>query len=414
MNRRVGVKFVVLLITISMLAAITFTGCGAGATSKSEFTFVASQYSNETEPYWKNLIANFEKDNPKIKVNLQVVGWDVLSQKVNTLISTNQAPDLLNIDLFSAYVNDNLLLDASKYVSPDLKAKFYDSLYKGGQINGVNYAIPLLSSVRSLYYNKDILAKAGISEPPKTWSELRKDSKLIKEKTGIDAFGIEMTSFEGEAFISYFSFGNGGGWKKDGKWALNSPENIEAFTFMNDLINTDKVTNAKPTAITRDDLQKVFAAGKLAMMITTNSFPTILKTDAPNLNYGISAMPVNDGKAATALYVEDSLMVFKSAKSPEAVGKFLDYFYSDANYEDFLNKEGFLPATKSVGEKMSAKDPVLAEFISQLQNAQTYPTDDTRYPEIKIEAEKAIQRIILGEKSVTDALNDLQKKAEGN
>jgi len=92
----------------------------------------------------------------------------------------------------------------------------------------------------------------------------------------------------------------------------------------------------------------------------------------------------------------------------------LDYFYQDASYKDFITKEGFLPATKTVGAAMSSKDPFVAEFMSELQNALTYPTDDVRYPEIKIEAEKAIQRILLGEKSVTDSLNDLQKKAEGN
>lgn len=412
MFERRSVKLVIVLLVMAMLSTFAFTGCKTTG-GKTEFTFVASQYSDATEPYFKDLIANFEKENPNITVNLQVVGWDVLVQKVNTLISTKQAPDLLNIDLFSAYVNDDLLLDASKVISPELKAKFYDSMYKGDEINGINYAIPLISSVRSLYYNKDIFAKAGIADPPKTWSELRQDAKTIKEKTGIDAFGIEMTDFEGEAFFSYFAFGNGGGWKKDGKWALNSPENIEAFSFMNDLINTDKVTNPKPTAINRDELQKVFSAGKLAMLMTANFFPTLLKTDAPGLNYGIAPMPVNDGKPQTALFVEDSLMVFKSAKNPQSVGKFLDYFYSDKNYQDFVTKEGFLPVTKSVGDAMSAQDPLTAEFIKELSAAQTYPVTDTRYPEVKVEAIKALQKVILGESTVESALNDLQKFAEG-
>ena len=412
MFERRFVKLGVVLLVMAMLFTLAFTGCATKG-GKSEFTFVAAQYSNATEPYWKNLIANFEKENPDIKVNLQVVGWDVISQKVNTLISTNQAPDLLNIDLFSAYVDDDLLMDASKVISPELRAKFYDSMYKGDEIGGVNYAIPVLSSVRSLYYNKDIFAEAGIANPPKTWTELKQVAKTIKDKTGIDAFGIEMTDFEGEAFFSYFAFGNGGGWKKDGKWALNSPENILAFNFMNDLINTDKVTNPKPTAINRDELQKVFGAGKLAMMLTANFFPTILKTDAPTLNYGVAPMPVNDGKPQTALFVQDSLMVFKSAKNPQAIGKFLDYFYKDENYLDFLTKEGFLPVTKSVGDMMSAQDSMTAEFIQELSEAQTYPVVDTRYPEIKVEAIKALQKVILGESSVESALNDLQKMAEG-
>jgi multiple sugar transport system substrate-binding protein len=123
-------------------------------------------------------------------------------------------------------------------------------------------------------------------------------------------------------------------------------------------------------------------------------------------------MPVNDGKPQTALFVEDSLMVFKSAKNPQAVGKFLDYFYSDKSYQDFVTKEGFLPVTKSVGDAMSAQDPMTAEFIRELSAAQTYPVTDTRYPEVKVEAIKALQKVILGENTVESALNDLQKMAE--
>ncbi len=412
MSRRGWTRLVVLVLVTAVLASFSLTGCST-ASAKSSFTFLAAQYSTATEPFLKDLVARFEKENPNITVNLQVVGWDVINQRVNTLISTNQAPDLLNIDLFSAYVNDNLLMDASKVISPALKANIYESLYAGNAIKGTTYAIPLLSSVRSLYYNKDIFATAGIATPPKTWSELRADCKLIKEKAAVDAYGIEMTNFEGEAFFSYFAFGNGGGWKKDGKWALNSAENIEAFTFMNDLVNTDKTTNAQPTAINRDELQKVFAAGKLGMMMTANFFPTILKTDAPNLNYGVAPMPCNDGKPQTSLFVQDSLMVFKSTKSVPAITKFLDFFYKDANYQTFLTNEGFLPVTKTVGTAMAASDPMTAEFIKELQSAQTYPVDDTRYPEIKFAAIAALQKVLLGQMSVTDALNEVQATADG-
>ncbi len=406
-------RSITLLLVATIIASVSFTACSSGG-SKAEFTFVAAQYSNETEPFWKNMVAEFQKSNPRIKVNLQVVGWDTLPQKVNTLISTNQAPDLLNIDLFASYLNDNLLLDASKVISPKLKAKFYDSLYKGDQVGGVNFALPFIASVRSLYYNKDIFTKAGIAEPPKTWSELRQDAKLIKAKTGIDAFGIEMTDYEGEAFIAYFAFGNGGGWKKDGKWTLDSAENVEAFKFMNQLVNEDKVTNPKPTAINRDELQKVFGSGKLAMMLTANFFPGMLKADSPKLNYGVASMPVNDNKPQTALFVQDSLMVFKSTKAQQAIGKFLDYVYSDSVYETFVKKEGFLPVTKSLGEKMAGEDPQTAEFMKALSIAQTYPMDDPKYPEVKVAAIKAIQKILLKVKSPADSLAELQKLAVGN
>lgn len=414
MAKRKTFKLVALVLCVLMLVPLTMAGCAgsSGSADKGEFTFVLSQYSNATEPYAKKLVEDFQKENSGIKVNLQVVGWDVLEQKVNTMISTNQAPDLLNLDQYARFVNDDLLMDMDNVLSPELKKNFYESFYSACQIDGKTYSIPILASIRSMYYNKDVFAKAGITDPPKTWTELVSVSKTIKEKTGIDPFGMEMTNFEGQAFFAYFIWGNGGDFKKDGKWTINSKENIEAVQFMADLVNKEKVTNPQPTAINRDELQKVFGQGKLGMLITANFFPTILKTDAPNCNYGVAPIPVNEGKSNISLGVQDFLMVFKTAKAPKAIGKFLDYFFTDSRYNTFLKNEGMLPATKSSGDSLSKEDAMTAQFISMLPIAKFYPLTDSKYGELRLDIIKACQQVILGEKSATDALNEAQKKAD--
>jgi len=379
---------------------------------KKEITFVAAQYSNETGPFLQKVVEDFEKENSDIKVNLQIVGWDVLEQKVNTMVSTNQTPDILNLNHYAAYAGDDLLLPLDEVISPELKAKFYESFYQAGELDGTAYGLPLLASIRGLYYNKELFEQAGISEPPKTWEELRETAKTIKEKTGVDGFGVPMTTFEGQAYFSYFIWGNGGDWKRDGKWVLNSPENVEGLQFLADLVQKDKVTNPQPTAINRDELQKVFGAGKVGMMITANFLPTILKKDAPNLQYGVAPIPINEGKEPFNLGVEDFLMVFKSTKHPDAVGKFLDFLYDDQRYEEFMKTEGMLPATKAAGESMSNQDPLTAQFISQLPIAKFYPLTDPKFTEMRLETIKAVQEALLGQKTPQEALDQLQQKAE--
>jgi multiple sugar transport system substrate-binding protein len=403
-----------------MIALIALAGCGSAGTSgksagaKGNFTFVLSQYSNATEPYTKTLVENFMKQNPGIKVDLQVIGWDVLEQKVNTMISTNQAPDLLNLDQYARFVNDDLLMDIEKVISPELKANFYESFYKPGAINGVTYAIPILATVRGLFYNKDIFAKAGITAPPTNWSELLKTCQNIKEKTGIDALGYEMTNVEGQATLAYFFWGNGGGFKDGDKWTINRPENVEALQFMVDLANKYKVTNPKPTAIARDDLQKIFGQGKLAMLYTANFFPTVIKAEAPNLNYGFTPIPPNDGKPDGNLGVQDFLMVFKSTKASGAVGKFLDYFYQDDNYVQFLQNEGMLPTTKTGGDLLTKKDSNVKQYIDLLPKARFYPLTDPKYGELRLAMIKAAQEVFLGTKTAKNALDEVQKQADSN
>lgn len=374
--------------------------------------FVAAQYSNETQPFLENIVEEFEDENPDIEVELQVIGWDSLEQQVTTMVTTDQAPDIVNLSRYADYAADDLLMPLEDILSDELQDKLYDSFYDAGKLDGSHYGLPLLATIRGLYYNEDIFEEAGITSPPETWDEIVETAKTIKEKTGIDGFGVPMTSLEGQAYISYFIWGNDGNWKEDDEWVLNSSENVEAIEFMDSLVNEHKVTNPEPTAINRDELQKVFGAGQLGMMISANFLPTILKEDAPDLNYGVSTIPLNEGVDPFNLGVQDFLMVFKSTEHPEAVSKFFDFFYEDERYEEFMKNEGMLPVTETVGDIMSEEDPEIAQFIEQLPIAKFYPLSDGNFGEARIDTINAVQEVLLGEKTAKESLDDLQELVE--
>lgn len=88
----------------------TSTEAPAAATEQIEISFVAAQYSDNTEPYLSALCAAYETEHPNVKINLEVVAWADMAVKWNTMISTNQAPDILNEGSYSAFVEDDLLL----------------------------------------------------------------------------------------------------------------------------------------------------------------------------------------------------------------------------------------------------------------------------------------------------------------
>lgn len=420
-HKWLSVMYVFVLLLFAGLAGCSNSSSGDTAgesnsgdsddSSKKEITFVAAQYSNETKPFLEQVIKDFEAENPDIKVNLNVIGWDVLEQQVNTMIATNQTPDILNLNHYAAFAADDLLMPLEEVISPELKDKFYESFYDAGKLEDTAYGLPFLASIRGLFYNKDLFEQAGVTEPPASWAELVDVAKTLTDKTGVPGFGVPMTTLEGQAYFSYFVWGNGGEWKKDGKWVLNSPENIEAIEFLSSLVNEHKVTNPEPTAINRDEMHKVFGAGQIGMMISANFLPTILKAEAPDLNYGVAPIPVNEGKDPINLGVQDFLMVFKSSKHPDAVGKFLDFFYDNDRYQQFMEKEGMLPATAEVGEAMAAKDELTATFINQLPIAKFYPLTDSKFPQLRTEQINAVQKVLLGEATAKDALDALQEVA---
>ena len=122
-----------------------------GSGDVQEITFVAAQYSSQTEPFLTELVENFESEHSDIKVNLDIIGWDSLEQSVNTMVSTGQTPDILNLNHYAAFVSDDLLMPIEEVISPELKDKIYDSFYEAGKVDGTSYAIPYLASIRGLY-----------------------------------------------------------------------------------------------------------------------------------------------------------------------------------------------------------------------------------------------------------------------
>jgi multiple sugar transport system substrate-binding protein len=409
------------LLAVAILSLIVagVAACGGSSTSsgsangstKGTITFLAADYSDLTKPYWTGLIKKFEKANPGSKVNLQIVSWDDIEQKVTTLVSTNQQPDILNLDHYANFAADKLLLPVSEVTSPQLQKDFVPKFAGNGRVDGQAYGVPLLASVRALFYNKDLFKQAGISSPPRTWDELRADALKIKQKTGKVGYGMPMGPEEAQAEFSLFALGNGGGWKQGGKWAINQPANMQALQWMVNLANKDQVTEPNPGSANVTDVWKVFGTGTIGMTLGSNFFPVLLKQYNPHLNYGVGPVPVNGSHPPVTLSVEDYLMVFKSSKHPALAKKFIDYFFQDGNYQRFIKREGFLPTTKSVTQKIAATNPQQKAFIGVEDSAQFYPATDPTWGAISSKVKNGLGAAFQG-KSVSSVLGDLQTAAE--
>ena len=306
----------------------------AASGEKVDLDVIISQYGNYTQEWWSNFESNFEKENENINLNIEIVSWNDIYTVTNTRISTNQQPDILNISGFADYVADDLLMKAEDYVSPELKANFIQSFWESNSIDGTVWALPILASCRALFCNMDILNEAGIEAAPTTWDEVLTACQAVKDKFGSDIvpWGLDISTDEGQAAFSYYSWNFGGGYvDAEGNWALNSAENVKAVEFIKQLIDSG-YCNASPYTDTRYPLQDSFSAGKLAMMIG----PMNMVAADSEINYVAADLP---GKQ-TALGVCDQLMVFadEDAENQDArtaaISKFFDAFYAQETYSD--------------------------------------------------------------------------------
>ena len=406
-------KIIALLLVLVM--ALSLVACGNKADEKVSLNVIAAQYGGKTADWWVGFEKDFEAANENIDLVVDVVSWNDIYTVVNTRISNNDAPDILNIDVFADYQADGLLLPAQDFVSEETYAKFYPAFLEQSVVDGTVWAVPDLASARALYYNADILAAAGV-EVPTTWAELKTACEAIKAyNADIYPWGVDMTTDEGQACFAYYAWTNGGGFvDASGNWTLNSAENVEAANYILDLV-TSGLTNTSPATETRYDLQEMFAAGKLAMMIGPNQISSYVAGTENPINFGIASIPANEGKATSSVGVMDRFMCFDNDYSDaemEAIKKFFDFFYEDKRYSDWVIMEDFLPATSAGGAIMAEADPAAAAWIEIVGSAQFYPAAKAEWADVKQGVINVLQQGLLGQ-DVQGLLDALQAEIAG-
>ena len=401
------------LMAMTMIASMS-TAAMASEGDKTEVNVIAAEYGQNTKAWWADFVESFNAEHPDINLNVEVVSWNDIYTVVNTRIQGNNAPDILNIDVFADYQADGLLLPAQDYVSEETYSKMYPSFLEQSEVDGTVWAVPDLASARAMYYNKDILDAAGV-EVPTTWEELTAACEAIKAYDDtIYPWGIDMTTDEGQAAFAYYTWNNGGGFvDENGDWALNSDANVEAIEYAIGLVN-DGYTNSDPANDTRYDLQDMFGAGQVAMLIAPNSLPTYIADGGHEVNYGVASIPTNSGESVSA-GVMDRFMCFDNGYSDEelaAITEFFDYFYEDERYSDWVLMEGFLPATMAGGEAVAAADERMAAWVDIVGSSKFYPTAKAEWADVKQGVIDVEQRALLGE-NVKDLLDELQADIAG-
>jgi multiple sugar transport system substrate-binding protein len=382
---------------------------GSGGSTKT-ITFVAPAYSSATQGYLGKIVSSYEAANPGYKVTLTVIPIQQRDSYMKTLVQTGKTPDLVCLEHWADYASSQLLNPVSSIASPSLVGSFLPALADEGKQNGTAYALPYVVSDRLFFYNKSILAKAGIKQPPASWQQLQADSQKIKAKEpGVIPYGLPLAPDEAEAETLMWLAGNGGGYNKNGKWTVNDSANVATIKFLTGMVKAG-LTTPNPASTQRSDVFNEFAQGKIGMIDGAVFLPTQIKQQNPSLQYGVSGIPVNAGQPQFTLAVQDYLMSFKHAGNTAAVERFVDYLYKPTNYNTILNAEGFLPPLNNDGASF-ASNPTLAPFVKALPSAILYPNTQANWPVVQGAIQQQIGLAVQGQ-DPSSVLGQIQQVAQ--
>ncbi|MEU9972687.1 ABC transporter substrate-binding protein [Streptomyces sp. NPDC051014] len=334
----------------------------------------------------KSLVADFEKTHPNIHVN--VVG-NMTDDKVNQALrgGGDKAPDVISsftTNNVGKFCSSGALIDLNPFFKKagiDPETTFPKAMNEYTQFDGNRCTVPLLGDAYGLYYNKTAFEKAGITSPPKTWSEFRAVAKKLTIAKGDgyqqlgfmpDYHGWETTTEHYAAQFSpqYFT--------SDGKSNIaKDPAFTQAFTLQKNLVDDlggfQKLEKYRATLGDEWGDKHPFHTGQVAMQLDGEWRLGMALATKPKFDIGVAPLPVPDDQAAQygKGYITGTIAgIASTSKKQNAAWEFVKYITTDTDaVVNFSNAIHNVPSTLTALKSPKLKyDPRFKTFLDIAAN----------------------------------------------
>lgn len=367
-------KGVGLLVVVLVLSAVLAACGGKSASSDEKVTieFMHSSVEKERLDVIKELIADFEKENPNIKVKQIPVEEDAFNTKVVTLARSGKLPEVMEVSQDFAKVMDKDELIDQDAIKEVIKSVGEDSYYEGAtnlvrSEDGKSYiAVPLTGWVQGIWYNKKALSDAGFEEP-KSWADVEKVAKKFTNKAD-KKYGIAIPTAEStisEQAFSQFALSNKANvLDKKGNITIDTPEMKEALQYYKDLS-----AYTMPGSNDVTEIKDAFMNGTVPMaMYSTYILPSVYEEGDPS-NIGF-AVPEEKEKAVYGTVSGLTISAGLDDEQKKATKKFIEFLSEPKNMTTWvlMSPGGAQPVNKEVVEQKAYKENEVIKSFGDLPN----------------------------------------------
>ncbi|MEW2395009.1 sugar ABC transporter substrate-binding protein [Streptomyces sp. NPDC046862] len=419
-------------VALGSALALTATACGddgsgaagdkgAEGSGKGEIVFWDNNGGVRTD-IWKEIIADFEKANPDIKVKYVGIAATEYQSKVDTSLQGGGLPDVGGVGaaMLAGFTAQNALepLDgrlAKSSLDGKLNKNMVESLKAAGGGDGKLYSVPTSANNGVLYYRTDLFKKAGLDEPT-TWDKFYEAADKLTDK-GKNEFGYTIRGGAGSIAQAldamYGQSGITSFWDSSGeKTTVNDPKNVAALKKYVGLYK--KVT---PAADLNNDFTKMVAqwdSGTIGMLNhNLGSYQDHVKALGVDKFRGIPQPIGPGGKRVQVSNPVDGLGIFKASKNKEAAWKFIEFANSKAESSKFNESAGQVPSNND-----AAKDEWISKAEPTKLAAQALTDGSTTIVQLpyylpdwntisKTDNEPNLQKVMNGSMKAEDFLNTL-------
>jgi multiple sugar transport system substrate-binding protein len=424
------------VVAVSAAAALLLSACSSGSvtsngnasdgTKKTTVT-VWNQYTGTSATEATKIIDAFNRSQDKYTVEAQFIPYDTFTSKLINAVKDKTAPNMVLGDgnpqqLGQTITSTKAILPLDKYLSASsssiTKKNFTEGMLSSGVFSGATYSLPTDAGDFGLVYNKQMFKEAGISSPPKTWTEFASDAKKLTKGTTQYGAYLPICSGEWPVYNWEATLWSAGGEilnSSDTKVEFNNAAGVKALTAWTDLVKNGTAYPQCLSSSTDNGATAALTAKKAAMVIDgAGNLPTEDKALGKD-NVGVAALP-GIKKDAMNLGTDNSYILKGTKAQDDGAWTFLENWLKPTNQAQWDIANGYLPTNTQTADnaqwkKFLASNPRIGTFASQLSYARTRPSI-AAYSQISLALSQQLEAAMLQQTSPQDALNAAAKQAQ--
>jgi multiple sugar transport system substrate-binding protein len=299
-------------------------------------------------------------------------------------------------------------------------------------MNGSVYAIMYNTDTRVLFYRKDVLEAAGVSMPfaPTSWEEIFAAAELIQTNLP-DVIPMEVESGtiwgEGTTMDGFFMLFRGAGGElldpTDGKWIVESPALLQAFSFYERMFG-EGYSAAEPFMEPEPwvfYLQEGLANGDVGMAVVVNVVWGLYAPDGPwgieNRDEVLAWTPMPAREPGAGINGQDFVSmgggwgwaISNSSQNTELAWEFVQFMTSADSITQYTEGVGGIPSRLDA----AVEDEHVAAITELVMPYQSFRPLSPDYNRVSEQIQIATERIMLAEATAQEAMAQFAEAVEG-
>lgn len=400
---------------ILVCAVVLLGSCTRRDDGRELVRFWAMGYEGEVVT---QLIPEFERRNPGIRVEVQQLPITAAHEKLLTAFAGDALPDVCAIG--NTWVSEFALLDALIPLDPRLaqtpglqSRDYFAGAWDTGVIGGTVYAVPWYVETRLPFYRQDLLKQAGIARPPQTWDEWKVAMAAIKREVGPDRYAALLPLNEAEPLLNLGIQSPDPLLRDDGRYGnFRSPGFKRALTFYREVFDNKWAPLASNTQIA--NVWNEFGRGYFSFYVNGPwNIAEFKKRLPPQQQASWMTMPLpGEHGLGASVAGGASFVLFRSSQRQDAAWKLISYLSEPQVQVRFHGLTGNLPPRRAAWATPALANDVYARaFRDQLERARPAP----KVPEwerIATEIKLVGEQLANGRVSVDQAAEELDRRAD--